>query len=342
MKYDDQYKSYSQQRWHQPYDRNRDENWGANFGDNARPYGEDYGEDYGDDNAEPSRSRDRNTRSNRNEDIGFSYGSPRRRGQRSDYGRSQVEGHSRGSGIDMGARFNRGYARHGSNLMRERGYMSGDDYDRGSPRYEQNTAFDRISDQPDFGDRRESGTRRRNEDDRQSHMGWREADYDRDRQISLEDEENFRGHTSEDYPGYREMYERSEYPETYRSAMSGYISEHVGHDRGRKDYFQTGKEGNMYGSQFGLHKGKGPKNYKRSDDRIKEEINDRLTDDPWVDAIEIETEVKNGEVILSGTVNGKSEKRRAEDIADSVSGVANVENRLRLETAESSSSGQRW
>ena len=283
MKNDDQHKSYRQQQWHQPANRSREENWGANFGEGARPYGEDYG----DDDAEQSRAREPNTPANRNQDIGFTYGSPRQPSQRPDYGRSQIEGHSRGSGVDMGARFNRGYARHGSNLMRERGYMSGDDYDRGSPRYEQNTAFDRISNQSDFGDRSERGSRRQNEERPPSRTGWRDSDHDRDRQISLED------------------------------------------------------EGNMYGSQFGLHKGKGPKNYKRSDDRIRDEINDRLTDDPWVDAIEIETEVKNGEVILSGKVNDKSGKRRAEDIVESVSGVAHVENRLRFESRESSSS-QRW
>jgi osmotically-inducible protein OsmY len=78
------------------------------------------------------------------------------------------------------------------------------------------------------------------------------------------------------------------------------------------------------------HKGKGPKNYNRSDERIKEDINDRLSDDPWVDASDIEVTVNNGEVTLMGTVNERSAKRRAEDLAEAVSGVKNVENRLRV------------
>lgn len=78
------------------------------------------------------------------------------------------------------------------------------------------------------------------------------------------------------------------------------------------------------------HRGKGPRNYTRSDDRIREDINDRLSDDPWVDASEIDVAVSNGEVTLTGSVTDRSDKRRAEDLAEAVSGVKNVENRIRV------------
>jgi osmotically-inducible protein OsmY len=78
------------------------------------------------------------------------------------------------------------------------------------------------------------------------------------------------------------------------------------------------------------HRGRGPKNYRRSDERIKEDVNDRLSDDYYLDASDVEVMVTNTEVTLTGTVNSREEKRRAEDIADSVSGVTNVENRLRV------------
>ena len=78
------------------------------------------------------------------------------------------------------------------------------------------------------------------------------------------------------------------------------------------------------------HRGRGPKNYRRSDERIKEDVNDRLSDDYYVDASEVEVSVSNTEVTLTGTVNSREDKRRAEDIAESVSGVTNVENRLRV------------
>jgi hypothetical protein len=72
------------------------------------------------------------------------------------------------------------------------------------------------------------------------------------------------------------------------------------------------------------------KNYSRSDDRIKEDVNDRLSDDPYIDATEIDVTVSNAEVTLTGTVDHRSTKRRAEDIAEAVSGVRNVENRIRV------------
>ncbi|HTM66549.1 MAG TPA: BON domain-containing protein [Flavipsychrobacter sp.] len=82
------------------------------------------------------------------------------------------------------------------------------------------------------------------------------------------------------------------------------------------------------------HRGRGPKGYQRSDERIREDVNDRLTDDPWVDASDIEVSVNDREVILSGEVHDRSSKRRAEDIAEGVLGVQNVENRIRVNQEE--------
>lgn len=78
------------------------------------------------------------------------------------------------------------------------------------------------------------------------------------------------------------------------------------------------------------HRGKGPKNYSRSDDRVRDDVSDRLTDDPMVDASEIEVEVKSGEVTLTGTVKSRDQRRRAEDCAEQVSGVKHVQNNLRV------------
>lgn len=80
----------------------------------------------------------------------------------------------------------------------------------------------------------------------------------------------------------------------------------------------------------GEHRGRGPKGYKRSDDRIREDINDRLTEDGRLDATHIEVSVADGEVTLSGMVDSREAKRRAEDLADHVSGVHHVQNNLRI------------
>jgi osmotically-inducible protein OsmY len=81
----------------------------------------------------------------------------------------------------------------------------------------------------------------------------------------------------------------------------------------------------------GGHYGKGPRGYTRSDERIRDDINDRLTDDWLLDATNVIVTVNNGEVTLDGTVNGREDKRRAEDLADNVSGVRYVQNNLRIE-----------
>jgi osmotically-inducible protein OsmY len=80
-------------------------------------------------------------------------------------------------------------------------------------------------------------------------------------------------------------------------------------------------------------RGRGPKGYRRSDERIKEDVNDRLSEG-YLDATEIEVSVQNAEVTLTGTVNNRNDKRRAEDIAESVSGVSNVENRIRVKRSD--------
>jgi hypothetical protein len=81
----------------------------------------------------------------------------------------------------------------------------------------------------------------------------------------------------------------------------------------------------------GGHRGRGPRNYVRSDARINEHVCERLTEDPHIDASNIEVAVENGEVTLSGTVMSRPAKRRAEDIAESVSGVRHVQNNLRIQ-----------
>lgn len=79
------------------------------------------------------------------------------------------------------------------------------------------------------------------------------------------------------------------------------------------------------------HRGRGPKGYKRSDDRISEEVHQRLTDDPWVDATHIDVEVKDCEVTLSGTVDDREERRRAERCVEDIWGVTHVQNNLRVQ-----------
>src|SRR5262249_7620678 len=78
------------------------------------------------------------------------------------------------------------------------------------------------------------------------------------------------------------------------------------------------------------HRGKGPKGYKRSDERIKEDVSEALKNDSDVDASNIEIDVQGGEVTLRGEVQSRREKRAAEDCAQDVAGVDDVTNQLRV------------
>lgn len=78
------------------------------------------------------------------------------------------------------------------------------------------------------------------------------------------------------------------------------------------------------------HRGRGPANYTRSDDRILEDACDRLTEDGEVDARNIQVTVQGGELTLDGTVEDRRHKRRAEDVVHDISGVGHVQNNLRM------------
>jgi hypothetical protein len=79
--------------------------------------------------------------------------------------------------------------------------------------------------------------------------------------------------------------------------------------------------------------GRGPKGYARSDDRIYEDVCDELTDATDVDASDVTVSVMRGAVTLAGEVSEKASKRRAEEIAESVRGVRDVQNHLRVRDA---------
>ena len=100
---------------------------------------------------------------------------------------------------------------------------------------------------------------------------------------------------------------------------------------------QTGTGGPNYGWRGrepwdqGPHSGRGPQGYQRSSETIKEEACERLTRHGHVDASGIRIQVENGEITLEGTVKTRREKRLAEEALESLSGVRDIHNRLRVE-----------
>lgn len=80
----------------------------------------------------------------------------------------------------------------------------------------------------------------------------------------------------------------------------------------------------------GPHAGKGPKGYRRSDERIREDVCDRIATWGWVDASDVEVSVHDGEVTLTGHVRARRDKRMLEEMIEHVSGVRDVHNQLRV------------
>lgn len=96
-----------------------------------------------------------------------------------------------------------------------------------------------------------------------------------------------------------------------------------------QSYGQSGMGSGQQG-----YRGKGPKGYQRSDDRIKEAVSDALEDADHVDAENIEVQVQNGEVTLTGTVSDRVQKRRAEECVEHLRGVKDVHNQLRVQQGQ--------
>lgn len=95
-----------------------------------------------------------------------------------------------------------------------------------------------------------------------------------------------------------------------------------------------------YWATPGPYAGVGPKGYQRSSNDLKERVCERLESAGDIDASTVEVDVEDGEVTLSGTVNDRRQKRLIEDCAESVYGVRDVHNHLRIERSASRTTGQ--
>lgn len=87
----------------------------------------------------------------------------------------------------------------------------------------------------------------------------------------------------------------------------------------------------------GPYTGRGPRDYRRSDERIREDICDRLTRHGRIDGTDIRVQVQDGEVTLDGTVDSREMKRLAEDVVEDVDGVRDVINHLKTKRGETAS-----
>lgn len=113
-----------------------------------------------------------------------------------------------------------------------------------------------------------------------------------------------------------------------------------GTTRGRESEFTTGSGSYLAPwatSQSSLREmrgRRGPRNYKRSDERISDDIHEKIDRHLDVDAREVIIEVKDGDVTIRGTVFSRADKRLVEEMAEDVFGVKNVQNMLRVNREE--------
>ena len=129
---------------------------------------------------------------------------------------------------------------------------------------------------------------------------------------------------------------RTDFTGTYDGGRFDYSVDH-GEAGSRRDYGQRDDYRPYRPRPIG-HTGRGPRAYKRSDQRILEDVSDRLMEDDELDATDIEVSVDSAEVTLNGSVDSRSDKYRAEDLAEAVSGVGRVQNNLRIQRTSQNTS----
>ncbi|QLY27300.1 BON domain-containing protein [Bdellovibrio sp. KM01] len=185
--------------------------------------------------------------------------------------------------------------------------------------------------------------------DYRSDRGWDRNSMDRNNQgmpysrnyesTRFNSQEDRESDSSPSYGGYSRDYSSQNYSDRDYTGSQSYSGRG---NRLREDNYGS-HSGQGRDESRRSFEGRGPKSYTRSDDRIKEDVCDMLTRHSEIDANDIEVEVKNGEVTLSGTVNERRMKHMAEDLAERVSSVKDVTNNIRVQkesTHDWSSSSQ--
>lgn len=126
-----------------------------------------------------------------------------------------------------------------------------------------------------------------------------------------------------------------------QSSQGGYGQSAYGQSGqgGQGHYGQSGHGQSGQGSYGQGHRGKGPRNYARSDERITEDLNERLMQDDEIDASDVEVSVSDGTVTLEGTVSQRAMKHRIEDLAEACAGVKDIENRIRVKRDDQGDEG---
>jgi len=117
--------------------------------------------------------------------------------------------------------------------------------------------------------------------------------------------------------GYQKMYGE------YGSNARGWVDRpHAGNWARRDDYSGSYE---TYPDYSGI----APRSYQRSDESLLEAISEALTWSPDVDATDITIAVKNGDVILSGTVPDRTMIYIVDELLEEIYGIKNIDNHIK-------------
>ena len=301
--YDRSYRERSQGRYGRDRDEDERENrWGGESGSSRYGRGRSGGSEYGD----YGSGRYGSGRSSGSEYGGSEYGRGRGQSGGGQYGGSQY-----GGGQYSGSQYGGGSQwRAGAEGQGRRGYRPGseNDWDYTDDRESRYGSFMRGYDTGSY-------------DDSGRHDNWSSSSSRYNYPTGFRSGESY----GERGRGYDYDYGRGGEERGWLDRLADKLASWFGDEDAERRYRMDDRRDRP--------RGKGPKSYRRSDERIREDVNDQLSEG-YLDASEVEVTVVDGVVTLSGTVNSRSDKRRAEDIAEDVRGVKNVENRLRVEQSD--------
>lgn len=115
---------------------------------------------------------------------------------------------------------------------------------------------------------------------------------------------------------------------------------------GREDFEGGFKDGRNFKQELSREKkqgesrnqgkfyGKGPKGWKYSDTKIRDDVSEALYENYDVDASDIEVSVNEGTVYLRGFIDSREAKREAERCLEHIPGVQDIQNELRVKRSE--------
>jgi hypothetical protein len=118
----------------------------------------------------------------------------------------------------------------------------------------------------------------------------------------------------------------------YGESQTGFKLPYGQEQSGRGDYTGYGTYGGANEPALArAPRVRGPMGYVRPDERIREDVCESLGHLPGIDFGTLRIEVRDGRVLLNGTVRERRMRYAIEDVAAHCSGVRDVENRIRVQ-----------